>query len=198
VLGDMECKAHQILVNIYNNNNNNILSKSLTEIITKANGAIDKIKDVDKLAVIYIETALQTCKGVLVLMLNSREAANWLRIAEYKMAFMEDFSKGLHIRERSYNLITPRVSITFKPENEEHLREIEEANRLNGYLICKARWIKPTTRRRIGQTHPYAILTITSTNYANLLIRDGLIMFGARVHTTKQKAKPIQCMKCRR
>jgi hypothetical protein len=54
----MECKAHQILVNIYNNNNNNILSKSLTEIIIKANGAIDKIKDTNKPAVIHIETVL--------------------------------------------------------------------------------------------------------------------------------------------
>ena len=58
MLGDMECKAHQILVNIYNNNNNNILSKSLTEIIIKANGAIDKIKDTNKPAVIHIETVL--------------------------------------------------------------------------------------------------------------------------------------------
>ena len=191
----MECKARQILINIYNNHNNNILSKSLTEIITKANGAIyiyiDKIKDTDKPAVIHIETVLQTYKRVLVLMLNSREVANWLRIVEHEMAFMKDFSKGLHIRERSYNLIAPRVLITFKPENKEHLRGIEKANRLNYYLIHKARWIKPTARRRIGQTHAYAILTVTFTDYANLLIRDGLIMFRARVCPTKQKVEPI-------
>jgi hypothetical protein len=79
----------------------------LTEIITKANAAIGKIEDGDKLVEIHVETVLQTCKGVLVLMLNSREAASWLRSLEHEMAFTEDFSKGSHIRERSFNLITP-------------------------------------------------------------------------------------------
>ena len=61
------------------------------------------------------------------------------------MAFTEEFSKGSHIRERSYNLIAPRVPITFEPENKEHLREIEVVNRLDAHIIHKARWIKPTT-----------------------------------------------------
>jgi hypothetical protein len=74
-----------------------------------------------------------------VLMLNSREATSWLRIAEHKMAFTEEFFKGSHIRERSYNLIAPRVPITFKLENKKHLREIEVVNRLDAHLIHKAR-----------------------------------------------------------
>ena len=198
VLGDMERKAHQILIDVYDDEDNNILSKSLTEIIAKANTAIGKIGDGDKPAEIHVETVLQTRKGALVLTLNSREAVSWLRSPEHEMAFTEEFSKGSHIRERSYNLIAPRVPITFEPENKEHLREIEVVNSLDEHLIRKARWIKPTARRRVGQTHAYAILTVTSAEDANILIRDGLIMFGARVRPTKQKAEPIQCMKCRR
>jgi hypothetical protein len=146
---------------------------------------IGKIEDGDKPAEIHVETALQTCKGVLVLTMNSREAASWLRSLEHEMAFIEDFFKGSHIRERSFNLIVPRVLITFEPENKEHLREIEVINSLDKYLIHKARWIKPTARRRAGQTHACAILTVTSAECAHILIRDGLIMFGARVCPTK-------------
>ena len=49
---------------------------------------------------------------------------------EHKMTFMEGFSKRLHIRERSYNLIMPRVPIVFKLENKSHHREIKEVNNL--------------------------------------------------------------------
>ncbi len=146
VLGDMECRAQQILIDIFNEDGNNTLSKSLTELIAKANETIGKIEDVDKPAKVYIESALQTCKGGLILTLNNKEAANWLRQTEHEMAFTEGFSKGLHIRERSYNLIMPRVPIIFELENRSHLREIEEANNLMDQVIHKARWIKLVAR----------------------------------------------------
>ncbi len=194
----MEHKARQILVDIFDVEDNNILSKSLTEVIARANETLDKIDDAGKLVKVQVESALQSCKGALILTLNSKEAVNWLKQPEHEMAFTEGFSKGSHIRERSFNLITPRVPIVFEPENRKHLREIEEVNSLKDYLIWKARWIKPVARRCMGQTHAYAILTVTSAEYANTLIRDGLIICGMRVRLEKQKMKLIQCMKCRK
>ena len=79
-----------------------------------------------------------------------------------------------------------------------HLREIEEANSLLSRVIHKARWIKPTERRRNGQTQAHAILTIASVDIANKLIKDGLGICGRLIRPTKQKQEPIQCMKCRR
>jgi len=197
-VGDMECKAHQILVNIFDKDDNNFLSKSMTEVIVKANEVISKMEDADKPAKIRVEAALQTCKKVLVLTLNSKEAAKWIKQPENEMTFTEAFLKGLHIRERTYNLIVPRIPIIFKLDNKNHLREIEEVNGLGEYTIHKARWIKPTVRRRVGQTHTYTILTITSADHANMLIRDGLIICSTRVRPTKQKFEPIQCIKCRK
>jgi hypothetical protein len=197
VLGDMERRAQQILINIYNEDGNNTLAKSLTELIVKANETIGKIEDADKPDKVKVESALQTRKGGLVLTMNSKEAASWLRITEHEIAFTEGFSKGSHIRERTYNLIVPRAPIIFKPGNRSHLRELEEANNLANYTIRRARWIKPIERRRIGQMHAYAILTVTSADNANILIRDGLNICGARVRPTKQKAEPVQCIKCR-
>jgi cellular nucleic acid-binding protein len=46
------------------------------------------------------------------------------------------------------------------------------------------------------QTHAYAILTLTSANYANILIRDRLTIFQTKVRPKKQKQEPIQCLKC--
>jgi hypothetical protein len=198
VLGDMEHKAWQILIELYKEEGNSTLSKSLMEIIVRANETLNKISDAEKPDKVLVESALQTRKGVLVLTLNRKEAANWVRQPEHKIAFTEGFSKGSHIRERSFSLIAPRVLITFDPEDRNQLREVEEVNGLKDYIVRKARWIKLTGRRRLEQTHAYAILTITSADAANLIIRDGLIIHGARVQPTKQKQEPIQCMKCRK
>jgi hypothetical protein len=114
------------------------------------------------------------------------------------MAFTEGFSKGSHIRERSFNLIIPRVPIVFKLENRMHHREIREVNGLKDHSIWKVRWIKLVARRCMGQMHAYAVLTVLSAEYTNTLIRDGLIVCGIRVRPEKQKMEPIQCMKCRK
>jgi hypothetical protein len=39
--------------------------------------------------------------------------------------------------------------------------------------------------------HAFAILTVTSTEHANILIRDGLNICRARVRPTKQKVEPV-------
>jgi len=197
VLGDMECKAQQILIDIFNKEDSITCSKSMTKVIIRMNETLKKMENTNKLTKVHIESALQTYKGALVLTLNSKEAVTWIGQPEIEMAFTEAFSKGLHIRERIFNLITPRVLIIFELENDNHLRELEEVNGLREFTICKAHWM-PTIRRRMGQTHAYTILSITSTEYANILIRDGLIICATRVRPTKQKFKPIQCMKCRK
>ena len=194
----MECKAQQILINIFDEEDGITLSKSMTKVIARANETLKKVEDTDKLAKVQVESALQTCKRALVLTLNSREAANWIRQPENKMAFTKAFLKGSHIRERTYNLVTPRVPIIFESDNTNHLRKLEEVNGLREYMICKTCWIKPIERRRMGQTHTFTILTITSAESANILIRDGLIICSTRVRPTKQKFEPIQCIKCRK
>jgi hypothetical protein len=170
----------------------------MTEIIARVNETVKKIEDADKPTKVQFESGIQTHKGALVLTLNSKEAAEWIRQLLNEMAFTEAFLKGLHIREQTFNLVAPRVPIVFKPDNTNHLRELEEVNELREYMIHKACWIKLIERRRTGQTHAFAILTITSAEYANILIRDGLIICSTRVRPTKQKFELIQCMKCRR
>jgi hypothetical protein len=198
VLGDLERKAKQILIELFDEEGNSTIDKSLTELLSKANKVLDKIEDADKPDEVKVEAVLKTRKGELVLTLNSKEAAAWIKQPEIEMAFTDDFAKGAHVRERNYNLIVPRIPVVFDPENKSHLRETEEGNGLHAHSIRKARWIKPIGRRRPDQTHAYAILSISSADVANLLIRDGLKIFGNMVRPVKQKQEPMQCMKCRR
>lgn len=197
VLGDMDRRVKQLLVDIYGDEGNTTLEKSLMELISKANKVLDRMSDADKPEKVKVEAALKTKKNAVLLMLNSKEAAEWIREVGNEETFADAFSKGAHIRDWEYILVVPRVPLTFKPENQLHLREIKEANSLPTHIICKARWIKLVAHRWTDQTHAHAILTIALVNTANKLIKDGLGICGSQIRPTKQKQEPIQCMKCR-
>ena len=195
VLSDMDRKAKQILMDIYDKDGNNILTKSLTAIIERANEAISVIQDANKPKDIKVVAALKTQGQAILLTLNSSEVVKWIREPGTEAVFAEEFSTEAHIRERLYCLIVPRVPVTFEPGDDNHLREMEETNSLDKNTIRKARWIKPLERRRSGQTHAYAIISLVSVDSANTLIRDGLVICGTKVRPTKQKYEPMQCMR---
>ena len=198
VLGDIDRKAKQILVDVFDKEDTNTAEKSLAEHIEKANEVINSMTDANKPVKARVETASITRKGAILLTLDSKETATWIREPKNEMMFADSFVKGAHIRNREYNLIAPSIPLTFEPENGSHLREIEEANNLPSRVIRKARWIKPIGRRRPGQIHAFAILSITSADTANKLIKDGLIICSKLTRPSKQKQEPTQCMKCRR
>ena len=197
VLSDMERKAKQILVDIYDKDNDNILSKSLTYIVEKANETIAGLKCASKPKDIKVVAALKTRGKAVLLTLSSKEAVNWIREPLNETEFSTDFSAELQIRERSFNLIAPRIPITFDPSDEKHLRKIEESNCLDKHAIRRAKWIKPAERRRTGQANTYAIITLSSVDIADTIIRDGLYICSTKIRPTKQKREPIQCLKCR-
>ena len=197
VLSDLDHKARQILLEFSVATDTELLDKSLSEIKDNANKIINDMVSSGKPANARIESITKTRTKALILMLNSKEATLWLKEAENEDAFTENFAAGSYIKERRYNIVAPSVPIIFSPESAEQLREVEEVNGLPDFTIAKAKWIKPTNRRRTGQTHAYAILRITSAEAANRLIRDGLVICGARLRPNKLKQEPTQCMKCR-
>jgi len=60
VLGDLECKGRQILVEYLDTEGGNLLGKSLTELTSKANEAIDMIKDSGKPKSIKVQMLFKT------------------------------------------------------------------------------------------------------------------------------------------
>jgi hypothetical protein len=191
VLYDMEHKDKQILIDIFDEEGASTMSKGLMELLDKANKVLDSIKDGVKPELVKVESLHKTKKNVILLMLNSKEVANWLREVKNEVAFVNSFSKGAHIRDREYNLVVPRIPLTFEPSNVKHLREVEESNDLPLLILQKARWIKPEGHRRQGQMHAFTILTVTLVDAANKLIRNGINVCGSHSRPSKQKIEPI-------
>ena len=106
----------------------------------------------------------------MIIQLVSREAAEWLQEPFNKVAFTEKLDANAYIKERTYPLVVPRVPISFDPQIQEHLCEVETINNLALNTISKARWIKPLYRRHAKQTIAYAMLSLNSANKANRLI----------------------------
>ena len=107
VLSNMDCRAKQILIDIFNNEADSILNKSLTSIIEKVNESLALIEDTDKLKDIKVLAALKARKHVILLTLNNKEVVNWLRFVPNEMVFTKKFLAESHIRERLHNLIVP-------------------------------------------------------------------------------------------
>ena len=204
LLDDLERKAKQILVDVHGGD---IGTKSLTEIRDKANEIIAEIEaeeldegdpDPDhpkgKTEVDFVN---KTRGDTLLLQLNTKPAAEWLRDPIIEAKFTKKFANDSYFVDRKYNILIPRTPITFDPANEASIREIEEGNNLGPHEIVKAKWIKPVNKRREGQTHAYASITLNSPVIANLLIRKGIEIHGVKTRPTKMTRQPTQCMHCR-
>ena len=199
ILVDLQRKDKQLWVDIHDKGDANTLSKSLTTLVEQANTAIEALVDSDdKPDEVKVVAVLKTRGDALLLTFNSKDACGWVRRADNISTFTETFAKNSFVRQRRYNLVVPRVPLTFNPEDPKHLRELEEANGLAKYSLYKAKWIKPVERRRPDQLFAYLMLTALDVEAANAIIRDGLFICSARVRPTKQKQEPMQCMKCRK
>ncbi|KAH9960698.1 hypothetical protein BC827DRAFT_1268093 [Russula dissimulans] len=139
VLSDLDRRGKQILVNVYGEEGDIMLSKSPATIVDKANEAIDTLNDAAKPAGIRVVTAFKTRGKAILLTLNSKESANWFSNSDIKTDFSNAFSKDAHIKPRLYNLILPGIPITLDLDNKTHLREVEEVNNLEKNSIYKAR-----------------------------------------------------------
>jgi len=146
---------------------------------------------------VSIESVTRTRGGALLLLLNSKAAAEWLTTPDIEDSFLDRFAIGACIKGRDYNVMLRWVPIIFGPDNRLQHREIEEGNKLPAHSVQKARWIKPINRRRPGQTRAHLILTLASPDIANQVIKNCLDICGVKVRGEKTRQEPLQCLKCR-
>jgi len=157
---DLERKVKQILIIVHSNALNR---KSLQKIQIKVEEMIVAMdNEIDHPEWVEIVAISITCSKALLLQLNSKQAADWLRDPLIKTKFTEKFAKDSFFIDRTYSIIMPRTPITFDPKREAHMWELEESNSLTPKMIRKAKWIKPINKRWVGQTHAYTILSLTS------------------------------------
>jgi hypothetical protein len=179
VIINADRRARQILIGYSSNEENATVNTSLLELKDKANRIVSELDDPTQPEAVTIESVTRTRDNSLLLLLNTKEAADWLREPNVEDKFIDKYAIGTCIRDRSFNVLLWWVPITLDPNNRVHHREIEEVNNLPEHLIQKMCWIKPVIRRRAGQTKAHMTLTLTIADMANRIIRDGIDICGA-------------------
>ena len=76
VLGGMDCRSKQILIDILDRAEGNVLSISLTSILEKANEAVGTIKDTSKPTDTKVVAALKMRGNAILLTFSSKEAVS--------------------------------------------------------------------------------------------------------------------------
>ena len=87
------------------------------------------------------------------------------------------------------------VLLTFKPDRDIELLELEELSGLDSRDILNARWIKPATRCTLNQMCGHAIFSLTLPQVANEILVHGLFICH-KVYAEKCKEEPLRCLNC--
>ncbi|KAH8985500.1 hypothetical protein EDB86DRAFT_2768780, partial [Lactarius hatsudake] len=96
----------------------------------------------------------------IILQFKTKEAAEWLRQLHIEFNLLPKINSSATVKERSFQILVPRVPVIFDPENNDYLWEIEEGNNINRKSLQKAKWIKPLYRRAMGQKFAHLTLSI--------------------------------------
>jgi hypothetical protein len=138
---DLERKGKQVLVDTHNRDTTN---QSMDELKSKFNKIITEHDDPEKpIADTEVQQVIKLRNGGLILQFKTKEAAEWFRQPQVGLTLLPKVDKDASVKDRSYQILVPRVPIVFNLEDEEHLREAEEGNNINTRVLHKAKWIKP-------------------------------------------------------
>jgi len=76
--------------------------------------------------------------------------------------FLKKFHSGASIKPRIFQVNVQFIPLTFRPDSDLELRELEECIGINkGDIVC-AKWIKPVSRHSPMQMCGHTILPLTS------------------------------------
>jgi hypothetical protein len=128
--------------------------------------------------------------------LDSDSAAAWFAQDHVRRKFIQRLPPGINIKHRLFHAVVQFVPLTFRPEKEVDLREVEEVNGLKTGDIARARWIKPVARRAPTQTCGHVVLAFSTPEAANEVLAHGLFVCQKKVYAEKCKKEPLRCLKC--
>lgn len=188
-------RARQILVDIEHEGGKHPLPElSQAALIDKANDAISTMEGSDGFVFVGVD---RLSNGGIVYEMNNEKATEWIREEKNATTFGQLLDETAQIIPRSFPLVVPFVPLTFNPDNEADLREVEETNQLPGGSIKRARYVKPADRRRPDQRMGHVIFVFSNAKVANKVIKEGLIVCHKRLtRVEKCKKEPIRCLKC--
>ncbi|EJF55684.1 hypothetical protein DICSQDRAFT_17832, partial [Dichomitus squalens LYAD-421 SS1] len=102
------------------------------------------------------------------------------------------------IRPHQYKLVAEFTPVGLDPTDTTQWRQTELDLDLQEGAIVDACWIKPIHKRYQGQRFAHLLVTLSSPEAANKVIRAGLVLAGRHVSVRKNLAEPLRCSKCQR
>ena len=175
------------------------LSKNPTkrQLIDFIQTAISKLDGTNKPA-IHIKAVTTTKNRSPIIELNSPEAALWLKDPSRKQLFLSHLGGKVQVKERLYHLVVPFLPTSVRTDDAETLRSIERESDLTTHSTSRLKWIKDPSRRGTRQRVAHALLSVTSPQAANQLIKEGLYLDQTKYHPRKDRKEPLRCLKCQR
>jgi len=176
---------------------NGLQDMSEKELVSKANMALAmlaaEVEGVPEEGEFVGATKLQ--HGGILFRMNSEEGAEWIR-KEGKEGFLAKMGGTSVVKERTATVVVEYVPVTFEPEVEGALREVEQVSGLKEGSIVRATYIKPKHRRAPGQKVAFAIFTFHYLDDANHVLCHGMLIENKQVWGHKKYPEPRRCYKC--
>jgi hypothetical protein len=124
VLINVDRKARQLLIRYDSDEENATIGTSLLKLKDKANKIVTELDDPTRPKVVKIESVTRTRDNSLLILFNSREAADWIREPDVGDRFLDKFAIGSNIQDRSFNVLIRWVPIILDPANRTHHRVV--------------------------------------------------------------------------
>lgn len=105
VLDGMDKKARQVLVGFELSLDNPTIRTCLIELKDKANGIISSLAEPARPKEVFVVDIHRTRDHSILLLFNSKEAADWIREADVEDKFLDKFANGASIKSRKFNVL---------------------------------------------------------------------------------------------
>ncbi|PPR07079.1 hypothetical protein CVT24_010980, partial [Panaeolus cyanescens] len=134
----------------------------------------------------------------ILLELRLRLTATWLKSDDRLLALATRL--GATVQDRTYQVMVRRIPLTFDEDirSPDAPGRIAEDNQMNPSEVKSVKWIKPAERRSEDQRTAYAMISLTTPQAANCLIRDGVYLNGKEWHrpAVRSTRDAPRCLKC--
>ena len=137
--------------------------------------------------------------GGVVLEMSDEEGAEWLKVKKVKESFERRFGGSAEIKEHVYAMRIEFILTTFRNELDKYGPLLETENDMEEGTIKKIQWMRnPETSWKQDQQFAHAIITVTSQEDANKLLKNGITIEGVRRIVRKMDDDLRRCYKCQR
>lgn len=134
--------------------------------------------------------------GGILLEMDTEEASQWLNSAKNCLTFLASLAPEARIKARTFPIVIQFVPLHFGPDRSEEMRHVEETNKMSPGSIMSTHWLKPTQCRDPKQTCAHTLITFHSTEVANRVLMEGIIICQEQVYAQRCKKEPIRCLRC--